>query len=729
MATVKQNGETIKTVEDAEGNEYDVDGLQKLGQRLSKTFSQYRKDRKDQENKWLQDLYQFMGKYDPEIANSLSKERSRAYPKLTRTKIMVIVARLMNLLFPQSDKSWSIVASKVPYLSQDELQQAYDQWRDANPEAEVTQGELDRLVKDFADEAAERLERYLEDQLTDAMGADTESDNSDFVYLCRKVILSSAIYGVGIIKGPLTISYRKNVFDLVPGSEPTVREVDSYRPYFDLVTVWDYYPDMHARTFEQMDGQFEDHIFAKHQLQSLGRRPDFFGELVDAHIYQNPNGNYEKRSHENQLESLNRSDQGAAKKGNNKYRLQEYWGVIEKALLEGTGIEIPDEYEDSVVVPITAWIAGEEVIKLAINPLPQSVKIYHQFVFDDSVPNLCGGSMCEIVRDSQMAVSSAARMMIDNASVTCGPNVEIDISKMRPGQDVTTIGPFRAYYTDGRRNQSGHRAVNSISFDSHLNELLQVMNQFLTFADMETFVGGYGDESSNTPGEALRTSAGASMVLGNAALPFRDIVRSFDQFTVSVLNSLIAWNDIFNEELDVLGDLRPVARGSTSLIAKEVQAFTLDNLSQTLSEEESDFIDHQKLVKQRLISRDIPELDVMVTDEEAQRRRQRREQQQDAQFQQQQELMEAQTKEVQSDALKNTSQAKKNLDGADADSVRTLIKLLETVQENVNKGQEGQQRVAEEVQQVMAERQQATQQDQGQPGGLNQQQRGQQNGQ
>jgi len=461
-----------------------------------------------------------------------------------------------------------------------------------------------------------------------------------------------------------------------------VSVVEGSRPYFEPVDVFDYYPDLHAREFGQMDGQFESHVYGKHQLQALARREDFFGDVIRDYLNHNPEGNYEPETHEQELEALN-GRKGARAKGSNKYRIQEYWGVADKELVESTGLEVPEAHEDDVVVPVTVWILGNKVIKLAMDPLPDHVGVYHHFVFDDSVPNLCGGSMCQIVRDSQMSVSSAARMMIDNASVTCGPNVEIDLSKMRPGQDLSTIGAFRSYYTDGRRNPSGHRAVQSISFDNHINDLASVMNRFLEFADMETFVGGYGQEPENTPGEAMRTSAGASMVMGNAALPFRDIVRNFDQFTVSVLNALIAWNDLFNEELEVIGDLRPVAKGATSLIAKEVRAFTLDNLSQTLSEEEMDYIDPEKLVRQRLMSRDIPEKDVMATEEQAKQNRERREQMRQMEMQQAQERFDAEMRDLNADALKSTAQAKRHLDNADATSVKALLEVLDRVREGL----------------------------------------------
>lgn len=669
-----------RTVADGSGTEFNVDALTKLGNHLSQRFSVHKNDRREQEKQWLKNLYQFTGKYDPEIESKLDPNRSRAYPKLTRTKIMVIVARLMNLLFPQGDKSWEVRPSKVPSMSQDDLDAAFYEWRDENPDEEVTQEELDKLVRAFAVKAARTMETHIEDQLQDAMGSATETDNSDYVTLCRRVILSAAIFNVGVLKGPMTLSRKKNIIEVVPGGRPVVTELDSFRPYFEAVDIWRYYPDMQARTYSDMEGEFEEHVYTKQQLEGLMRREDFIRDNLKSFVDNNPEGNYTPADHENDLDNL--AGTKTARSRGKKYRLQEFWGNVSREFVENTGVELPEEMEGYDQFRVTAWLAERWIVKLALNPLPPSTNVYHKFVFDDSVPGLMGGSMCEIMRDSQMAVSSSARMLIDNASVSCGPMLEIDISKMLGGQDIKSIGPFRNYFIDNKNNPAGHRAINNISVDSHMPELLQVMDQFLQFADMETFVGGYGD-TDNTPGEALRTSAGASMVMGNAALPFRDIVRSFDRFTVSVLNALIEWNRLFNDEIRYEGDLRPVAKGATSMIAKEVRAFALDNLKQTLDEEEMVYIDSEKLLEQRLMARDIPIMDVKASEGEIERRQNQRAQEAEEAKQQAADMFAAQLREILTDSLKNAAQAKKHLDSADVSSIEGMIKLIDANREGL----------------------------------------------
>ena len=84
---------------------------------------------------------------------------------------------------------------------------------------------------------------------------------------------------------------------------------------------------------------------------------------------------------------------------------------------------------------------------------------------------------------------------------------------------------------------------------------------------------------------------------GDAALPFKDIVRNYDSFTQSVIWSLVQFNRKFNPDEAPEGDYDVIARGATSLIAKEVRGAQIDMLSQTLTPEERDHVDERKFVE------------------------------------------------------------------------------------------------------------------------------------
>jgi hypothetical protein len=218
--------------------------------------------------------------------------------------------------------------------------------------------------------------------------------------------------------------------------------------------------------------------------------------------------------------------------------------------------------------------------------------------------------------------------------------------------------------------------VRNIEINAHLDELLKVIELFMKFCDQETFVGpATGGDMEKAPSEPMRTAAGASMLRSDAALPFKDIVRSFDSFTQSIIESLVQFNKKFNPTRAPEGDYNVIARGATSLIAKEVRGMQVDQLATTLTPEDRIHVDTRKLVEARFAVRDLT--DLLVSEEDAKRNQQVQDAQAAAQQKQQQELAEANVRKLLSDAFKNIAQGQKNSAAADSDAVNTALALLE----------------------------------------------------
>jgi len=171
------------------------DALKDLGIRLFKQFGTYEKDRKVLEQRWLRDLRQFRGIYDPEV--TIPKNSSNAYPKLTRRYVIGTVARLMEMLFPQTEKNWAVDPSPIPDMSQADTQKALD--------GLTAEGKLnDQLTPEQANDLIEKEIRKLARVKSDRMSTTIEDQltEMDFVTLARRVVFSGALYGVGLLEGP-----------------------------------------------------------------------------------------------------------------------------------------------------------------------------------------------------------------------------------------------------------------------------------------------------------------------------------------------------------------------------------------------------------------------------------------------------------------------------------------------------------------------------------------------
>jgi hypothetical protein len=198
----------------------------------------------------------------------------------------------------------------------------------------------------------------------------------------------------------------------------------------------------------------------------------------------------------------------------------------------------------------------------------------------------------------------------------------------------------------------------------------------MKFADMETFVGpATGGDMAQAPSEPMRTAAGASMLRGDAALPFKDIIRSFDRFTQSIIQSLVQFNRKFNPDLAPEGDYNVIARGATSLMAKEVRGMQVDQLAQTLTDEEKVNVNMRKFARERFRVRDLD--DLLLTQEEADRAKAQSDQAAQAAQQQQDKMFEAQVRKLLADEVKAMSQAQKNDAGAGAQTIESALKVLE----------------------------------------------------
>lgn len=650
----------------------DREKLNALGRRLKTTFSAWEKDRKVNEEQWLRNLRQYLGEYDPDVLAKLSAEQSRAYPKITRVKVVSAVARLMSLLFPAGEKNWGLTASPVPNLPEEVLLQALNVWATENPDAVPDQAAMDRLVRITAETLVEAHETVIDDELKDIRAY----GSGDYEDLVREVVFSAVLYGPGVIKGPMTVTETASSIQMA-GGIPQVVTAEAFRPTYEFTSIWDYYPDLASRSFQQMDGQFQRHVYSRHTVSLLVHRDDFFSDVVSAYLRDHSTGNFVKRNFETELDRLSNDQQKNTPAGQtSKFELFEYWGVISGHDLRAAGIDVPDSELDQDH-RACVWLLDDQVIKVAKDPLPEGACMYHQFIYEKDEVNLLGRGLPQIVRDSQLGVAASTRMLVDNASAVCGPNIEVDLTQITSASAATGFRPFKAWYID-QPSPSGRRAVQNVSVDAHIGELQAMVEMFRKFADDESFVGGLtGGDFDGVSGEAMRTTGGASMAYANAALPFRDTVRNFDRFTVSVIYSLAQWNMIFHDRrAEISGDVRPIARGSTSLMAKEMRAFALDSLANSLTEEERLYLNAEELLRERLSVRDLGTARLMASPEEVERRKQTQATQAQQKQQQAQAFAEAELRNINSDTLKQAAQAQKHLDNADVAVFNALVNAI-----------------------------------------------------
>ena len=654
--------------------------LRQLGQNLDKLFMQYVSDRRIAELKWLRNLRQYLGIYDPDIEKEMSVNRSKAYPRITRVKCISVLSRIMNLMFPGNERNWQLQASPSPDMSPDDVMEAIRRMMQKAQEAGLPPAMDDEIVRqavyNLANERAEQLSTLIDDQLQELGGDQT----LDYVSLARKVAQSGILYGLGVLKGPFVRQAQTTRWQMDPYTgQPAPVVTTTYKPMFEFMPIWDFYPDMSAKTFAQMDGYFSRVVMSRSQIHKLADRPDFFADQIRKYLGSHPQGNYRPQPFEMELRAMGvKVNVNEMKSETTKYEILVWNGPVGGAFLQMAGVEVPeDRLGDDIEAEV--WMIEGNIIKADMNPwrkIGVEVKTIHTFLFDENDTSPVGDGLPNVVRDSQMSISAATRMLLDNASVVCGPNLELNTDLLRPDQDLTSTSAYKIWYREGTGPDAQQPAVRNLQIDAHLDDLLKTIELFMKFADLETFVGpATGGDMEKGFSEPMRTAAGASMMRGDAALPFKDIIRNFDIFTQSVINSLVQFNRKFNPDRAPEGDYNVIARGATSLIAKEVRGMQVDQLAATLTPEEKMHIDERKLVEARIKVRDLGEL--LVSADEAKRRQQQAQQAQQAMMRQQEEQAAAMVRKTLSDAYKNIAQGQKNTANAEAATITAALDMLE----------------------------------------------------
>ncbi len=296
-----------------------------LGARLLKEYRAAETARSLYSERWLQDLTAYKGFYPATVATRLKESRkSSVYYRMTTAKVNTMTARLMDLLFPQRAKNWSITPTPDPDLPQEILEQELDAEIQAQAQAllneRLTQLTRKNIVPDdlamrklmegarreafqnlntpanrqrAAQARAARMETVIDDQLKEcnANGQRRPSWQQN----CRAVVTSACLYGMGVIKGPLVERATRRRYEAGKdenGSFVWREQSDGefLRPYHEAVSIWDLFPDPDARVPEELRHIWQLHLYTDKDLLDLTSFPGFDGAAIRRYMQVHADG-------------------------------------------------------------------------------------------------------------------------------------------------------------------------------------------------------------------------------------------------------------------------------------------------------------------------------------------------------------------------------------------------------------------------------------------------------
>lgn len=619
---------TIQALEDSSA-EQDVTtlGLTGLVADILDKHNRGKMERLPHEERWLRQYHNYRGIYGDDV-KFRDTEQSRAFVKITKTKVLAAFGQVLEILFQGNKFPLAVEPTEKP----DGIDQyAHSEMGDPNAkplEDEETEFEspygwdgdgkeiapgttykdlLGGLSEKYGDaglipgpapdlakmpqiepakEAAENMEKVILDQITETDG---------HIWL-RKAILEMCMLGHGVIKGPFSVE--KTLHDWQKDEETgklkyVPKKVKT--PGISWVSIWNFFPDPDAKTIKEAEYVIERHKMSRSQLRSLGNRPFFRKEAIAKVLEQTPN--YVDAWWEYKLRDA------PVNIARSRYEVLEYWGLIDKKLVEDTGLEIGVEFDTLDEVQVNVWLCDGEILRCVLNPFTPAVIPYHSSPYEEHEYQMWGVGVAENMEDSQEIMNAFARLAIDNAALSSNLILDIDETSLVPGQDMK-LYPGKTF-----RRQAGQpgQAVFGLKLPNTFTDCMNVFDRFRQVADESTGLPSYSHGQTGVT-STTRTSSGLSMLMGAAALNIKGVVKNIDDFILQPLGEgFFHWNMQFNEDDTIRGDLCIKARGTSGLMAKEIRSQRLMQYLQIGSSNPAlaPFVKFEHIMRELAISLDL----------------------------------------------------------------------------------------------------------------------------
>ena len=639
--------------------------LDALGVELLAEFAKAELDRRLTEERWLQDLRQYRGKYDPDVLAAIGPNRSKAFVRKTRVKVKTVDSRVADLLFPAgSEKNWEIDSTPVPSVSREQRQAALEHLQQIAQGRPIPGKVIDTYLLEVVRSAAKRMAKIIEDQLVEARYKDVSI----------KTIHSGHLYGTGIMKGPLVERKIRTTF--VQEGGKWVAKSESYVvPFVDYVPIWRWYPDMNATSLDQCKYVYERHNMTKADLVELAARKSFNKQKIVDYVKAHPDGEIKLRYYDNELRIIG---ERTANQGNkqNQYEILERWGYIDGTKLKAIGVKVPEERCHETFFSNVWLLPNGEVIKAVLQPINGVTWPYHLYYFDKDETSIFGEGLAAIMRDDQTMLNASIRMMLDNGAIASGPMLEVAPGLLSNTDRMDEMYPWKIWFRNTA--QPGQSAVKAIELPARLSDLAGMADRFENNADEVTAIPRYMS-GENVGNGAAGTASGMSMLMGAANIVIKDLISAWDEgVTRPFLTALYRWNMQFHKDPNIKGDFDVKARGTASLVAREVRAQQLDIFSQAVANPlDAPFIKRDALLRQRAEAHELS--DVVKTEDEV------KEEQDNPAVKAQAELAQAQAQLMLQEAKAKVDKLMADAELSGAKARETLANIDKIIAEAVNK--------------------------------------------
>jgi len=523
----------------------------------------------------LKALRQRNGEYEASKLNAIRQQGgSEVYMMLTEVKCRAAESWLRDILMDTGTPPWDLSPTPIPDLSPEQAQEVQQAMAEQivnviqatgqapSPGAmaemrELVSQEFRFRILQAAQARVDRMKIRIEDQF--AQGGWSDAFN--------EFLTDLVTFPCAFVKGPIV--RRQRHLGWIKGSDGTTRVEASERlaPEFERVSPFNIYPEPGITRIN--DGYlFELHNLSRTALADLIGVPGYDDQSIRMALEAGPGQSWVTDVTRTEREEEERKF-NTELRPTDMFDALEFWGKVSGKHLREWGISAEDAPDDAREYDANVWLIGNYVIKAMLNYDPLGEKPYAKTSFIKTPGSFWGRGIPEIIEDLQNICNAAARALVNNMAVASGPQVEVNLERIPPNEDITQIHPWKIWQVLNDPLGSSAPAVRFNQPNDNANTLMAVYERFSRLADDHSGIPSYIYGDTNVQG-AGRTASGLSMLMGSAGKGIRQVVMHID---TDVIRPIVYRQFVYNMRYDadetIKGDAQVIPRGAVNLAVKE----------------------------------------------------------------------------------------------------------------------------------------------------------------
>ncbi len=501
-------------------------------------------------------------------------KRKRPIPNIVRSKCDTAVANSVSMQFAAGEKNW-------------------DLWPPAN--------NTDQAVAD----SCRLMEKEIQTQL----------DSCNYAVHARRAIEDRIILGTGVLKGPVNtgkmrIRYVKSGTSWVPEVIP------DKTPAIEHVPLWRFYPDMDVTTHEDSLADIQLHPKSALELSALRKNPGFDKSEIDE-ILSPEYGMKPSTYAETGLSSILGRVWDSTYMYKDRYAVLEYHGPV--TYDEATKLGLTPTYESPTKEYYgEIWVCCGRVIRMELENIeaqfetPFAVAVWKK---DPRSPFGFGHPL--LLADSQRVITQAYHMILDNASLTSGPQISMFQQYVQPADGEWTVSPNKVWLLNDP-SVSITDAINFFTPTNVIGNILPVLQLARGFAEEESattaMAAGLGSPQN------VDSATGQLVMQQNSTTLLDFLAEEWDdQVTEPVIRRMYAWNMQYSLKEDIKGDYVVDVKSSSEYKNKQMHIRDLERLSVEAAQNPAmaAWVNQGELQKARLALMHLPSNKIILSAEEA----------------------------------------------------------------------------------------------------------------